>query len=68
MFIVPVRINEAAKSILLPLAGIFIGLTFAWGGNAVSLMQSEEIDMLANYRSGGLKNMFSNFNLQFWFC
>ncbi|MBW2303518.1 MAG: hypothetical protein JRF57_07360 [Deltaproteobacteria bacterium] len=61
MFIVPVRINEAAKSILLPLAGIFIGLTFAWGGNAVSLMQSEEIDMLANYRSGGLKEYVFKF-------
>ena len=61
MFIVPVRINEAAKSILLPLAGIFIGLTFAWGGNAVSLMQSEEIDMLANYRSWGLKEYVFKF-------
>ena len=41
---VPIGINEAARSILLPLAGIFIGLTFAWGGNAVSLMQSDEIN------------------------
>ncbi|MCK5508785.1 MAG: hypothetical protein KAI50_09735 [Desulfobacterales bacterium] len=61
MFIVPVRINEAAKSILLPLSGIFIGLTFAWGGNAISLMQSEEIDMLANYRPGGLKEYVFKF-------
>ncbi len=31
MLIVPIEVNEAARSILLPLAGIFIGLTFAWG-------------------------------------
>lgn len=55
MFIVPMPINEAARSILLPLAGIFIGLTFAWGGNAVTLMQSDEINILADYRSGGLR-------------
>jgi hypothetical protein len=55
MAIVPVRANVAATSILLPLAGIFIGLTFAWGGNAVSLMQSEEINKIADYREGGLQ-------------
>jgi hypothetical protein len=61
MLAVPVKINEAAKSILLPLAGIFIGLTFAWGGNAVSLMQSKEIDMLADFRLGGLKQYVFKF-------
>ena len=55
MIIVPVRVNVAATSILLPLAGIFIGLTFAWGGNAVSLMQSEEINKIADYKEGGLQ-------------
>jgi hypothetical protein len=55
MLIVPIRINEAARSILLPLAGIFIGLTFAWGGNAVSLMQSDEINMIADHHQGGLQ-------------
>jgi hypothetical protein len=46
---------------LLPLAGIFIGLTFAWGGNAVTLMQSEEINILADYRQGGLKEYVFKF-------
>lgn len=55
MLNVPMRINEAARSILLPLAGIFIGLTFAWGGNAVTLMQSDEINILADYKTGGLR-------------
>jgi len=61
MFIVPMQINEAAKSILLPLAGIFIGLTFAWGGNAVTLMQSDEINILADHRPGGLKEYVFKF-------
>ena len=61
MFIVPMRINEAARSILLPLAGIFIGLTFAWGGNAVTLMQSDEINILADYRPGGLREYVFKF-------
>lgn len=52
---VPIGINEAARSILLPLAGIFIGLTFAWGGNAVSLMQSDEINTLADFNIGGMQ-------------
>jgi hypothetical protein len=61
MFIVPMRINEAARSILLPLAGIFIGLTFAWGGNAVTLMQSDEINILADYKPGGLREYVFKF-------
>lgn len=61
MFSVPMRINEAARSILLPLAGIFIGLTFAWGGNAVTLMQSEEINILADYKPGGLREYVFKF-------
>lgn len=55
MMIVPMGVNEAARSILLPLAGVFIGLTFAWGGNAVSLMQSDEINVIADYNLGGMQ-------------
>lgn len=61
MLIVPMKINEAARSILLPLAGIFIGLTFAWGGNAVALMQSEEINILADFKLGGLREYVFKF-------
>jgi len=38
--IVPIKTGEAATNFLLPLAGIFIGLSFAWGGNAQALLQS----------------------------
>jgi hypothetical protein len=47
------NIEDAAKSVLLPLAGIFIGLSFAWAGNAQALLQSEEIGHMATKHKGG---------------
>ena len=52
-FIVPVSIREGANSVLLPLAGILIGLSFAWAGNAQALMQTEEFERLASRHKGG---------------
>ena len=52
-FLVKTDIQTAANSVLLPLAAIFIGLSFAWAGNAQALMQSPEIDQLADYHEGG---------------
>ena len=52
-FIVPISLEEAGRSLLLPLAGIFIGLSFAWGGNAQALLQTEEIEKLSSFREGG---------------
>ncbi len=43
----------AANTVLLPLAGIFIGLTFAWAGNAQAMLQSAEIEEIALYHEGG---------------
>ena len=48
-------LDEAASTILLPLAGVFVGLAFAWAGNAQALLQTEEIDLLARQRNGGLQ-------------
>jgi len=39
---------------LLPLAGVLVGLSFAWAGNALTLMQTSEIEKLAENRKGGL--------------
>lgn len=47
------EMTSMANTVLLPLAGIFVGLSFAWAGNAQSIMQSEEINKLAEYRKGG---------------
>jgi hypothetical protein len=49
----PIEIKEAANSVLLPLAGIFIGLCFAWGGNAQALLQTEELEDLSEKHPGG---------------
>lgn len=50
---VGMEIRVAANTVLLPLAGIFVGLSFAWAGNAQALLQGQELQDLANYREGG---------------
>ncbi len=52
-FVVPISLKQAGISLLLPLAGIFIGLSFAWGGNAQALLQTDEIKKLSAFRDGG---------------
>ena len=46
-------LQTTANTVLLPLAGVLIGLSFAWAGNAQSLIQSTEIQELAKFRDGG---------------
>ena len=52
-YVVRVDLVTAANSVLLPLAGIFVGLAFAWAGNAMALMQTKEIGQLAEKHEGG---------------
>lgn len=52
-FLVPIPLQDAAVTLLLPVAGIFIGLSFAWGGNAQALLQSKEIENMSSFRDGG---------------
>jgi hypothetical protein len=52
--LVPKSLEEAATSILFPMAGVLIGLTFAWSGNAQALLSSTEIRALSKNRAGGL--------------
>jgi len=51
---VPVGLETAAKAVLLPLAGILVGLSFAWAGNAQALLQTSEIELLSKHHEGGL--------------
>ena len=51
--IIPADLSTAAATVGLPLVGILIGLAFAWAGNAQALMQSAEIDELAEHHKGG---------------
>lgn len=53
--VVPLSTRDAANSVLLPLAGILVGLTFAWGANAASLLQADEIEQLASEHPGGFE-------------
>jgi len=48
-------IAASANTVLLPLVGILIGLTFAWAGNAQALLQSEEMQRLSDNREGGYR-------------
>jgi hypothetical protein len=51
--LVSVSLHDAANTVLLPLAGIFVGLSFAWAGNAQALLQSVELQDMADHRKGG---------------
>lgn len=47
-------LKTSSSTVLLPLVGVLVGLSFAWAGNAMSLLQTEEIEELSKYRPGGL--------------
>lgn len=51
--LVQLDLQKTASAVLLPLAGIFVGLTFAWAGNAQALLRSDEMDKLSDYHGGG---------------
>src|SRR5205085_1505555 len=51
-WLVPYDLKTAASTVLLPLVGVLVGLSFAWAGNAQSLLQSEEIETLSEYHEG----------------
>jgi hypothetical protein len=46
-------LESVAGTALFPLAGILIGLSLAWAGNAQALLQSPEISQLADEHAGG---------------
>ena len=50
---VSLDLQSCANSVLIPLAGVLIGLSFAWAGNANALLQTEEIEKLSEYHKGG---------------
>jgi hypothetical protein len=53
--LVPMNVEEAARAVLLPLAGIFVGMSFAWVGSAQAIAQSNEIDKLADKHPAGFE-------------
>ena len=61
--LVGVSIHEAARTILLPLAGVFIGLSFAWAGNAQALLKESEIEKVAEHHPDGIQTYVYTFQL-----
>lgn len=62
-FLVPVSLRDASNSFLLPLAGIFIGLSFAWGGNAQALLQTPEIEEMGEQHPEGFRQYVFTFQM-----
>lgn len=60
-FLLPISLQDAAVTLLLPVAGIFIGLSFAWGGNAQALLQSSEIESMSSFKAGGYEDYVYTF-------
>jgi hypothetical protein len=46
-------LRTAASTVLLPLVGVLIGLSFAWAGNAQALLQTEEVEELSGHHPRG---------------
>lgn len=62
-FAVPKSLTDAAVTILVPLAGVFVGMAFAWAGNAQALLQTDEIKVLAKNHAGGLRQYVFTYQL-----
>lgn len=46
-------LDKLSNSVLLPMAGVLVGLSFAWIGNVYALLQTKEIRDLATFHKGG---------------
>ena len=60
---IEVPLAEASRSILLPLTGLLVGVSFSWVGNALTLLRSSEIENLSEYRPDGLSSYVYIFQL-----
>lgn len=61
--VVDMPLDKAAQTILLPLAGIFVGLSFAWVGSAQAILQKNEIMALAKHHPDGVQTYVYTFQL-----
>jgi hypothetical protein len=62
-FLVTVDVRTAANTVLLPLASILVGLSFAWAGNAQALLQSPEVEEMTEKHPGGFSEYVFCFQL-----
>jgi hypothetical protein len=61
IWLIPVTLEKSAQTVLLPLAGVFVGMTFAWVGNAQAVLQSPELDRVSANRAGGIEDYVHTF-------
>ena len=59
--VLPIPLQSTANTLLFPLAGVLVGLSFSWGGNAVALLQTSEVEVLAENSEGGLQEYVYTF-------
>lgn len=62
-FAVPLEVSRAAQVVLIPMAGVFVGLTFAWVANVQMILLTDEIERLAKYVEGGYPTYVFSFQL-----
>lgn len=58
-FAVEVDFQDLAKSALLPLMAILVGLTFSWAGNVNSIMQTEEVQKFLKEKGGAIEYVYT---------
>ncbi len=53
---VTMNFEHAASVIVIPLVGVLVGLSFAWAGNALAMLQSTELALMASKNPRGMKD------------
>jgi hypothetical protein len=48
--------SKVAATVLLPLASVFVGLTFAWSSNAQAILQTDEVRSMVEMHEDGMEN------------
>lgn len=52
---------QSAQTVLLPLAGVFVGMSFAWVGNIQGILQSDQAERLYSVHPEGAENYVYTF-------
>jgi hypothetical protein len=60
-YLVQKPLTDVATTFLLPLAGILVGLSFAWAGNAQAMLQTEELEKLSKQLPDGIETYLYTF-------
>ena len=63
MYLSPIPLAEAARTFLLPVVGIMIGIAFAWVANANAILHTPEIEGVTRKLRGGLVGVVWEFQL-----